>query len=299
MDKLIITCATAFEGYDALGVNAPRTAREIADSVTAARNAGASITHVHAPQTTGKGPATYEREAWLEVTSLIRAGSDIVFEHGQGGTPYVIFDHTTQPRATAEQLQRLDIREERPELIAMLINEVDFLRPTQEFYMMPTRAELERYLALCNEVGVKPAFEIWHSGSYWTLGWLEQRGLVTAPYWLTLFFGANGGMSGRATLDELRHRVGGVPAGAHWQVAVFCGIKGDAGTGDQFALVAHAIALGGHVRVGMEDNPYIRDGVPAKSNAELVERVVRLARAVGREVATPSEARQLLGLPGV
>lgn len=300
VDKLIITCATAWDGYEGVeGLHAPRTALETAESVREARDAGAAVTHVHAPFQSGReGPAAFHVDGWRELAELVRGRTDIVFEHGQGGLPFIVWDHSTQKHPTEEERKAYTraLGEERPEMISVLLNEIDWIWPRLEFYVMPTRPELEKYLRMCNEHSVKPAFEIWHSGSFWNLAWLEQRGVVSAPYWLTLFFGANGGMSGPATIDELMNRVRAVPVNALWQVAVFCGTKGYATTEDQIALVTHAIAMGGHVRVGMEDNPYIRDGVPAKSNAELVERVVRIAREVGREIATPDEARAALGL---
>ena len=73
-------------------------------------------------------------------------------------------------------------------------------------------------------------------------------------------------------------------------------MKGRATTQDQLAIAAHSIALGGHVRVGMEANPYYWDGVPAESNAQIVERIANIARQLGREIASPDEARNMLGL---
>ena len=297
-DKLIITCATTWEGYeDVPGMHIPKTATEIADSVAAARDAGAALAHVHPPTTTpAEGPAALHVENWRLVRRLVRERTDVIFEHGLGGLPYILFEHNTQGTPTEEQRKGYVLDIEKPEAIAVLINEVDFKWGDKHFYMMPTRAELEHYMKVCDAAGVKPSFEIWHEGSFFNLEYLRQRGVIHPPFWLTLFFGANGGMAAPATLDNLAHRVREVPSEAYWQVATFCGVKG-ATTKEQFALVAHAIALGGHVRVGMEDNPYVWDGVPARSNAELVERVVKIGRALGREIAEPDEVRDLLGIP--
>ena len=76
-----------------------------------------------------------------------------------------------------------------------------------------------------------------------------------------------------------------------------CQTKGDASSQQQLNLLTQAISLGGHVRIGMEDNPYYSDKVPAESNAQLVERIVRIAKELSRDVATPAEARQMLGIP--
>ncbi len=298
MDKLIITCATAWDGYEDLkGINAPRTAKEIADSVRQARDAGAAVTHVHEPYPKqGAPPYGSDVEAWLEVAQLIRQTSDIVYEHGQGGVPYFPRQLVSRVRPPGETQKTFDLGKEKPEMIAYALNALDFVFGQRQSYSHGTREEFERDLRMCREKGVKPAFEIWHGGSFFNLQWLVDRGLVNKPYWLTCFFAGNGGMAGPATIDELLARVKLVPQGAMWQIAVWSGLKGRATTQDLLAMAAHAIALGGHVRVGMEDNPYYWDGVPAKSNAQIVERIANIARLMGREVASPDEARKMLGL---
>jgi 3-keto-5-aminohexanoate cleavage enzyme len=299
MDKLIITCATAWEGYDGVaGIDIPKTAEAISDSVRAACDAGAAVMHVHPPVTPGEqGPPGFDGDAWLAVARLVRRKSNIVFEHGLGGMPYIVYEFPGMP---ADKKNRTyDIGAEKPELISLILNEVDFCWSGRNFYLMPTRDNLQKYSLMCREKGVKPSFEVWHSGSFWNLQWLIDKGVVDPPFWLTLFFGANGGMSGPPVIEELLYRVKSVPKEGLWQVSTFCGVKGSTTTEQQLALVSTAIALGGHVRVGMEDNPYYSDGVPARSNAQLVERVVRIAREMGREIATPDEARRALGLPRV
>jgi 3-keto-5-aminohexanoate cleavage enzyme len=299
VDKLIITVATAWEGYeDASELHIPKSAQEIADSLAEARAAGASITHVHPPVSADPAvPARINMDGWLEVRRLVSEASDIIYEHGAGGQPYLMFHHGSHPKPPDELLATFDIRRERPEAISVILNQIDFVwGPDRQNYTMPTRAELERYLTMCLDAGVKPSFEVWHEGSYYNLQWMIERGLVAAPYWLTLFFGANGSMSAPATLDNLLHRLKGLPEGAMWEVAVFCGRKGTT-TSRQYELLSHAIALGGHVRVGFEDSPYIEDGVPARSNAQMVEKIVRIARSMGREIATPDETRAALRIP--
>ncbi|MBI4297234.1 MAG: 3-keto-5-aminohexanoate cleavage protein [Chloroflexi bacterium] len=298
MDKLIITCATAWDGYENVaGMHLPRTARETADSLRQARDAGAAVAHVHEPYPKeGAPPIGTDIEAWLEVAEHIRESTDIVYEHGQGGVPYFPRRLTSGGSTVGQVQQRFDLRREKPEMIAYALNALDFVFGQRQAYSHGTREEFERDMRLCRESGVKPAMEVWHGGSFFNFQWLVDRGLLDKPYWLTCFFGGNGGMAGPATIDELLARVKLVPPGGMWQVAIWSGIKGRATTRDQLSIAAHAIALGGHVRVGMEDNPYYWDGIPAESNAQIVERIAIIARQMGREVASPNEAREMLGL---
>lgn len=300
MDKLIITCATAWEeGYEGVeGLRVPKTAKEIADSVRQARDAGASVAHVHEPHSKDGTPPAHSSgvAGWLEVAELIRRRTDIVYEHGQDGRPYFPRQLTSRARPPGQTQQTFDLGIEKPEMIAFSLNALDFVRVQRHIYIHGTREEFERDMRLCREKGVKPAFEVWNSGSFFNLQWLEDRGLVDKPYWLTCFFAGRGGMSGPATIDELLARLKLIPQGAMWQVAVWCGVKGRATTKDQLAMAAYAIAMGGHVRVGMEDNPFYWDGVPAESNAQMVERIANIARQLGREIASPDEARKMLGL---
>lgn len=115
---------------------------------------------------------------------------------------------------------------------------------------------------------------------------LVRKGLVTPPLHFDFVMGVPGGIGG--TVKNLLHLAESIPAGSTWSVA---------GIGrTELPLATMAIIMGGHVRVGFEDNIYYSRGVKAESNAQLVERIVRLAKELGREVAAPNEARQLLGM---
>jgi 3-keto-5-aminohexanoate cleavage enzyme len=134
--------------------------------------------------------------------------------------------------------------------------------------------------------GLVPECEAYDAGMLDTLRWLLERGHLAAPYHVQLVLGVPGGMA--ASERNLRFLVEGLPAGISWSVA---------GVGRaQLPMAELALALGGHVRVGLEDNLYVSKGVLARGSDELVALAVSLAARAGREPATPDEARALLGL---
>lgn len=134
--------------------------------------------------------------------------------------------------------------------------------------------------------GITPELEVYEAGMLESAFRLLKKGILKEPLHFQFVLGVPGGMSG--DLKNLMHLVSLLPARAHWAVA---------GIGRfELPLALHALLLGGHVRVGFEDNIYYSKGVLAESNAQLVARVVRMAHEVGREVATPGVARKILGL---
>ena len=136
------------------------------------------------------------------------------------------------------------------------------------------------------ELGVKPEIEVFDKGMIDMAIRLQKKGFIKTPMHFNFVMGVNGGIT--ATPRDLVFMEGSIPAGSTFTVS---------GIGrSEFQMAAMAIIMGGHVRVGFEDNVYIEKGIPAKSNAELVERVVRIAKELGRAIATPKEAREILGL---
>ena len=135
------------------------------------------------------------------------------------------------------------------------------------------------------ETGVKPEIEVFEAGMISNATYLLAKGLIEAPVHFDFVLGAPGSMAG--SVKNLVFLSGSIPAGATWTVA---------GIGKaEIPLAAAAIAMGGHVRVGLEDNLYLPDGSPA-SNLKLVEKVVRIAKEIGRDIAGPDEARSILSL---
>jgi 3-keto-5-aminohexanoate cleavage enzyme len=136
------------------------------------------------------------------------------------------------------------------------------------------------------EFGIKPEVEVFDKGMIDTAVRLQKRGYITAPMHFNFVMGVNGGIS--ASARDFTFMMDSIPQGSTFTVS---------GIGkNEFPMAALSIISGGHVRVGYEDNVYISKGVLAKSNRELVEKVVRLAKELGREVASPAEAREILGL---
>ena len=137
-----------------------------------------------------------------------------------------------------------------------------------------------------NELGIKPEVEVFDKGMVDMAIRLNKKGIIKSPMHFDFVMGVNGGISG--TARDLNFMVESIPAGSTWTAS---------GVGRaEFPMVTMAILMGGHARVGFEDNIYLSKGVMAKSNGELVEKVVRLAKELGREIATPAEAREILGL---
>ena len=137
-----------------------------------------------------------------------------------------------------------------------------------------------------NARGIKPEVEVFDKGMIDTAIRLNRKGYIPSPMHFDFVLGVNGGISAEAR--DLVFMAESVPAGSTWTVA---------GIGRaEFPMAAMGILMGGHVRVGFEDNVYLEKGVLAKSNGELVEKAVRLAKELGRGIATPDEARVILGL---
>ncbi len=137
--------------------------------------------------------------------------------------------------------------------------------------------------------GVKPEIECFDTGQIDNAVRIIDQGLIDPPHWFQIVLGVKGGAP--ASPRQLLHMVDMLPAGAPWSV---CAVGRD-----QLPMNTMAITMGGHARTGLEDNIYYRKGELAVSNAQLVARVVRIGRELGREIASPSEARSILGLPSL
>ncbi|MFW9951405.1 MAG: 3-keto-5-aminohexanoate cleavage protein, partial [Candidatus Thorarchaeota archaeon] len=149
-------------------------------------------------------------------------------------------------------------------------------------------SELEEYCITCKQFNIKIEWEVWHSGSYWNLNYLIEKKLLSPPYVLTLFFDWPGGTWSPPTADEYLHRIKYMPNNSVHTISVM--------GKEQTKIAVLAIQNGGNVRVGTEDFPFIREEKPAKNNAEIVARMVRISKEMGRETADPSEARKILGI---
>ena len=293
MDKLIITVTVdssmsypgnrlmpPIEDVDAIG-------QQYIDAVSA----GASICHHHGIhymekeiQADGRRLSRIDFDGWRRLTEKIRSvGTDPLIQYGI---------------ASARLPEKIKLLEQKPDMMSYAFNvhdeffQPDPAYPAVEMYAIHPRDELETFSKAALEHGVKPEIECFYTGAFWNMEFIRRKGLLVNPVWATLFFGWQGGAWTPPTHDAVLFMVHHLPAEVNWNVSVM-----DAAT--QWRLMPLVIAMGGHVRVGWEDNPYLPNGEVARSNADLVKVVVEMARSIGREVASPAEAREIIGLAKV
>lgn len=234
-----------------------------------ARSAGASIVHLHVRDADGK--PTQDPLVFREAMGLIAERCDVIIQISTGGAV------GTPPE---ERLSPLDLGPEMATLTCGTVNFGDGVFENPPWL-------IEALARRMRELDIKPELEVFDAGMIDTALRLARRGLVTWPLYFDFVMGVPGGIPG--TIGNLLYLSSQLPAGALWQVA---------GIGrTELPLGIVAIVAGGHVRVGFEDNVYYSKGVLAESNAQLVERMARIAAEAGREVATPADARRILGIP--
>jgi 3-keto-5-aminohexanoate cleavage enzyme len=290
MDKVIITVTVdstmSYPGNKAM----PRIedVEAVANEYVRSIDSGAALVHHHGVhhledgiQEDGRQLSKTDFDGWKDLTELIRAERDAVIQFGI---------------ASARLEEKVELMKIKPEMMSFAFNVHDeYFRPdptypANEQYAIHPRSELEAFTKAALEHGVKPEIECFYTGAFWNLEYIRNQGLLENPVWATLFLGWPGGAWTPPTPDSLLHFVNHLPANVNWNVSVM-------DPQQQWRILALALATGGHVRVGWEDNPYLPDGTPSRSNAELVDEIVKLAHLMGREPATAEEARQIIGLP--
>lgn len=292
MSKVIITCCC----NDPLGRRGshteysypavPKTVEQIVDSVYESYKAGASVVHLHPlVKYTERDTPSIDVESWTNLVKPIREKcKGMVVQFGVAG-------------ANIEDRIRVLESSEKPDMMSVCLTEHDYnFDNGVELNIMHPRAELEEYVKICSKYQVKPELEVFHLGALFNLKWLEAKGLSMKPHWLTLFFGAKGGIWTPPTADEVLHRIRNLPEGVLFQSSLWGGVRGTASPSTQTSLLTLTMLNGGHVRLGTEDNPYFLDDQPAQSNAQIVGRIATVAREIGRGVATPEETRKMMGL---
>lgn len=251
--------------------NVPITEEEIAEAAVESAKAGAAIVHIHVRDDEGK--VTGDLDRYAKVQRLIReSGADVLVNLSTSGGV---------GRATDDQ--RAGVAGLKPDIASFDAGSLNF---GQTVFLNPP-AFLDRLADEMGAHGVKPEIECFEPGHVANALRLIDDGKLTPPFWFQFVLGVRGGSPG--TPRQLLHLLDMIPTGAEWSV---CGI-GRA----QLPLGTMAMAMGGHVRTGFEDNLFYHKGVPATSNAQLVARLVRIAGELGRPVATPAQTRDLLGLP--
>jgi 3-keto-5-aminohexanoate cleavage enzyme len=165
------------------------------------------------------------------------------------------------------------------------------------------RSEFVEMAKFCQQHGILPEVELFHAGAAWNMYYLIKEGVLSAPHWVNICLYHEGGGWSPRTMTEVDYRIGLLPEGALWHLTVFAHPQKQfvvtPSTPDEHTrLLTYAILKGGHVRTGKEDRPEIRPGVRASSNAELVSMIADIATRLGRPLATPAQARELLNLSG-
>ena len=285
-DKLIvtITCDSTMS-YPRNPYN-PKGNHEMAQEIIRSVEAGASLAHLHGPYTVDEEIkadgklSDLDIEGWNELRELILEGCHPIIQYGI---------------ANGRFAQRKELLKQGPDMISVCFNAHDECfhpdpdYPPVELYGIHSRDELREYAEVTKQYHVKPEIEAFHMGAIWNAERLLGRGFLAKPCWTTLFLGWPGGTWTPPTSKALLYMVDHLPEHYNFNVSVM-----DPPT--QWKVLTTSIMHGGHVRVGMEDNPYIDNGQEyAKSNAELVEKIVRIAREMGREIASPEEAREIVG----
>lgn len=248
--------------------NLPLTPREIADEAILCAEKGASIIHLHVRDE--EGNATQAKEIFKETIALIKKNSNVIIQTSTGGASWM----------TAEE--RLQPVELKPEMATLTTGTVNF---GEEIFSNPMPM-VELFAKAMTAQGIKPEIEVFEVGMIYNALRLVKDKILTLPLHFDFVMGVPGGIPGEAR--HLLHMVESLPPGSTWTVA---------GIGrSELSLGVMAIILGGHVRVGFEDNVYYSKGVLANGNASLVERIVRIAKELGRPIANPDQARKILGL---
>lgn len=268
----------------------PETADEIADAVYEAYKAGASMVHVHARNPANLPLGACTTEAWYEVNSKIRERC-----------PDIIINNTTGGDLEMTMVERLSCLGARPELASLnltpdmsrfTIRERPAPLPhpraaTEYDSCMPfTYGLIESYAAQMRQHGIRPEMETYHTGGAWVIQNLIDKKLVEPPYLIQTVMGAQ--TASYPTPENVIQLLKELPRETVWLCS---------GIGPfQLPITTFACLMGGHIRVGLEDNLYYDRGRKFKNNAQAVERAVRIAHELNREVASPAVARKLLGL---
>jgi 3-keto-5-aminohexanoate cleavage enzyme len=288
----VIICCACNGGIQGKEYNPaiPETAAEIAASVHEAYQAGASMVHVHARDPANlPGPARTV-EQWKEVTQRVRDRSpDIIINNTTGGGPGMTDEERLASLDAMPDVASLNLVPDMSRF-SLKARPAPLPHPREAFDYddcWPVSYRLVNWFATeMKKRGIKPELETYHPGGAWVIRDLIHQGLIEKPYWIQTVMGYQ--TSSFATVPHVLDLLRDFPDDTVWLCS---------GIGPfQLPMTTLALLLGGHVRVGLEDNVYYKRGELAKSNAQLVERAVRLARELGREVATPAQARQMLGL---
>ena len=299
--KVVITCAvTGSIHTPSMSPHLPVTGEEIAQAAIGAAEAGAAIVHLHARDPAdGRPDQTPERFA--PFLKIIKQSTNAVVNITTGGAATMTVEERLKPCAVFKpEVASLNMGSMNFGLYPMLARYKEFQHDWERPYLEGSRdrvfkntfADIERILTTCADNGTRFEIECYDIGHLYTLAHFVDRGLVKPPFFVQSVFGILGGIGGHP--EDVMHmrRTADRLFGQDYRWSVL-------GAGrNQNAIAAQAVALGGHVRVGLEDSLWIGPGKLATSNAEQVAKAKRLIEEMGLTVATPDDAREMLALKG-
>jgi uncharacterized protein (DUF849 family) len=305
MDKLIITAALT--GNITLPTQTPYlpiTPEKIAEEAVRCVEAGAASIHVHARDPQSGRPST-DPAVFRAIATLIKNKTNAIFCPTTGGTG----DMTASDRIKVVPALKPELATCNLGSINFSIHpivdrykdeewknswEKEFAAGTKDFIFRNTFGDIEIFYKTMLENGTKPEFEAYDVGHLYNLAFFLKKGIIKAPVWIQFVTGILGGIgSDLENILFMKNTADRLIGVQNYKFSVI-----GAGYPAEFNVDCLSMMMGGNVRVGLEDNLFIAKGVLAKGSWELVEKVVRLAKELGREIATPDEARQILGLKG-
>ncbi len=300
-NKIIITCAvTGSIHTPSMSPHLPVTAQEIADAAVGAAEAGAAIVHLHA-RNPADGRPDQSPEAFEPFLRDIKKRSNVVVNLTTGGAPYMTVEERVRPAAVFKpEVASLNMGSMNFGLFPMLRRfkefkhdwEPQFLENSRDLVFRNSFKDIAYALNTLNETGTRYEFECYDTSHLYNLHYFWQEGLVKAPLFIQTVFGLLGGIG--AHPEDVAHmkRTADRLFGDDYRWSVL-------GAGrSQMQVAAISAAMGGNVRVGLEDSLWIGKGKLAESNAAQVRQVRHIVEGLGLDVATPDEARRILQLKG-
>ncbi|MEP2705004.1 MAG: 3-keto-5-aminohexanoate cleavage protein [Roseibium sp.] len=301
-EKIIITCAiTGSIHTPSMSPHLPVTAAEITKQSVEAAEAGAAILHLHArsPET---GQPSARAEDYMAFLPGIKAGCDAVVNLTTGGSAVMSLEQRLEGPLHAEpEMCSLNMGTMNFALYPLAQRretwqhawEKPFLQNSDDLVFKNTPRDIADVLVrMGQERGARFEFECYDVSHLYMLHHFADRGLIKAPFFIQFVFGVLGGIG--ADPENLQHmkRIADKLFGEDYLFSVLAAGR------QQIPFASIAASMGGHVRVGLEDNLYIANGELARSNAEQVGKIRKIVEELGRSVASPDEARQILGLKG-
>lgn len=286
---ICVACNGGVQGKE-YNENLPETADEIADSIYGAYQAGASMVHIHARDPNNLASCARTTEVWYAVNKKVRERCpEIIINNTTGGGLDMTMDERLSCLDAMPEVASLNLT---PDMSKFKLKErkppLPHPHPAIEYDdCLPFSYKLvTRFASEIKKRKIKPELETYHSGGAWVIRDLIEQDLIKKPYWIQTVMGYQ--TSSFPTVSNVMSLLSEFPEDSLWLcsgISVF-----------QLPMTTLAILLGGHARVGMEDNIYYRRGERLKSNAQVVERTVRIAHELNREIATPAQARKMIGL---